>query len=250
MNSKARLMSEISTNCMSGLDRENTLVVWSIASLEQHGPHLPLGTDAFILEDVINGVREKLGEESPVIFLPQLNYGKSPEHLSFPGTVSLTSTTLLAIADDIVSSLAKHDFKRFAFVSGHGGNSALMKAVSFDLCEKYGVKIYNLDLWAGKEMDTVLKSIFPNLHDFEVHAASLETSFMLYLHPELVGEIPQGNPAKDILALDPMGWLTKDFGQNGVIGDPSHASKASGKVLYEYEVERVSAILGKIAMRK
>ena len=239
-------LSKLSTDQVSKLDLSKYVVIWPIASLEQHGPHLPLGTDAIILREVVAGIREKLGDSFQALFLPPLELGKSPEHLSFPGTISLQASTLLGIADDIAASIVRFGSTRFVILNSHGGNSSLLQAESFDLRQKYGVKVYVLDLWTGKGYEELLASVFPNLHDLEVHAASLETSLMLFLHPELVGRIPSGNPAGRLLDTTPYGWGSSDFGVNGVIGDPSHASSKSGEVIYRFGVDRICTLLHSI----
>lgn len=246
MGTKAQRLNELTTKQVSNLDPTNCIAIWPVSSLEQHGPHLPLGTDAIILENIVEKIREKLEENFNGFFLPQMNYGKSPEHLMYPGTISIQATTLLAVADDVVASLSKHGFKRFVFLNSHGGNTALLEAASFDLRYKYDAKILNLYLFDGNDFNSFLSQLFPNLKEIEIHAASLETSVMLYLRPELVGKIPQGNPAEQLLSLGPWGWATSDFGANGVIGDPSYASAEIGEVLVNYAVNRVCEILYKL----
>jgi len=239
-------LSRLSTDQVAKLDLSEYVVIWPVASLEHHGPHLPLGTDAIILREVVAGVREKLGDSFKGLFLPPLDFGKSPEHLSFPGTVSLQASTLLGIVDDITASIVRFGSKRFAILNSHGGNTGLLQAESFDLREKYKVKVYTLELWAGKGYEELLTSVFPKLRDLEIHAASLETSLMLFLHPELVGEIPSGNPATRLLNFAPFGWSSNDFGENGVIGDPSHASSKAGEIIYRFAVDRICTLLHSI----
>jgi len=246
MPGKALDISLLTTNKISSLDPAEYLIIWPVASLEQHGPHLPLGTDAILLSAVVDGVREKLGEDFKGLFLPIERLGKSPEHVSFPGTISLQSSTLLAIASDIVSSLSRHGFKSFVFLNSHGGNISILDAVSYDLREIYGVKVYPLFLWKGNNYDVLLKRVFPDMHDLEIHAASLETSVMMYLYPELVGEIPPANPAAKIIGSIPFGWNSLDFGKSGVIGDPSFATAQAGKELFQFAVDDVCNILRSI----
>lgn len=232
-------LNHLSTTKVSQFDLSNYLIVWPVSSTEQHGPHLPLGTDAMILGAVVDGVLADLDEGFKGLFLPTLKIGKSPEHLSFPGTVSFRSSTMLAMFDDVVSSLQRHGSKTFVFLNSHGGNSSLIDAAGYDLRDKYGVKTYHLFLWTGKEYEELLKRLFPALQDLEIHAASHETSLMLYLHPELVGEIPPANPASPVIGSIPYGWRSLDFGQSGVIGDPSFASAQAGEALYHFAVKNV-----------
>ena len=146
---KARAFQEISSSMAKQFADAGAMVVWPVAALEQHGPHLPLGTDALVLDAIIAGCREGLGKDFNGLFLPTLSYGKSPEHMNFAGTVSLRAETLLAMAVDVVSSLARHGFKDFVFFNGHGGNAALLQSYAFDLRDRFDVRVYNLDLWGG-----------------------------------------------------------------------------------------------------
>ena len=100
MTEKALALHELTTAQVSNMEPSEWLVVWPIASLEQHGPHLPLGTDAIILGEVVRRVRRRLRAGSRVLFLPMLHFGKSPEHLGFPGTISLSASTLLGVVDE------------------------------------------------------------------------------------------------------------------------------------------------------
>jgi len=243
---KALELSLLSTDYISKLDLSKYLIIWPIASIEQHGPHLPLGTDSILLNSIVNGVLEKLDEDFKGLFLPIMSYGKSPEHLAFPGTVSLQSTTILALIEDVVSSLAIHGAREFVFLNGHGGNCGILDSITFDLRHKYGVKAYHLFVWEGKNIDELSSHFFPNLQELEIHAASIETSLMLFLYPELVGDIPDGNSTRKVLEPISYGWSSLDFGSNGVIGDPEYASVQAGKEIYHFTVESVCEKLSSI----
>jgi creatinine amidohydrolase len=240
---KTLAFQEISSAVAAELAAQGWMVIWPVASLEQHGPHLPLGTDALILDALVDGCREELGEAFPGVFLPVLNYGKSPEHLNFAGTVSLQSTTLLAAANDLVASLVRHGFRNFVFFNGHGGNTALLQSAAFDLRQQYDVQVYNIDLWGGGFFRTIVAEHFPSLTNKEVHAASLETSLMQYLHPDLVGPIPAVEISPRLGRGIPLGWLAEDFHPSGVIGDPSLADAGKGAKIYRDAVTRASRLL-------
>ncbi|MFC2154849.1 creatininase family protein, partial [Candidatus Altiarchaeota archaeon] len=90
-----------------------TFVVVPIGSIEQHGPHLPLETDTLIAEAVAG----KIAEEIDAVVAPTITPGLSPEHLDFPGTLSLKEETFVALIEDYVSSLAKHNFEKIILVN-------------------------------------------------------------------------------------------------------------------------------------
>jgi creatinine amidohydrolase len=247
MNAKAPAFQELSTARIAALPAERCLAVWPVASLEQHGPHLPLGTDALILQAIVEAVRLELGENFPALFLPMLTLGKSPEHLSFPGTVSLRAATLLDICEDVVSSLAAHGFRHFVFLNGHGGNTALLQSFGYDLRHKYQATIYNIDLWASDFFDQAIANLFPQLVGKEVHAASAEVAMMMHLYPHLVGDVPQVTAPQGFGQPVHHSWASDDFHSQGVIGDPSQASPEKGEALIHYAVKKVVENLTEIS---
>lgn len=245
-------LAELTSPEVAHLRPAEWLVVWPVASLEQHGPHLPLGTDALILEAVVHSVRNSLGVALRALFLPMLQIGKSPEHLAFPGTISLRASTLLSIAEDIAFSCVCHGFRRLVFLNGHGGNTALLQGIAQDLRQKYGAVVYNIDLWPTVFTDELIQNTYPDLLAPEVHAASAETSMMQYLRPELVGELPMAPPAQvalqatattERLGQIPWGWLSQDFEAAGVIGDTTSASVESGGRLLTAAATRLGQLL-------
>jgi creatinine amidohydrolase len=246
---KARAFQEVSSSTAGQMAADGALAVWPVAALEQHGPHLPLGTDSLVLDAIVAGCREELGGEFNGLFLPTLNYGKSPEHLNFAGTVSLRAETLLAVADDMVASLTRHGFQRFVVFNGHGGNAALLQSFAFDLRAKYGVVVYNIDLWGGGFFNEMIAEYFPALTMKEVHAASVETALMQYLHPRLVGKVPVRAEQKGSDGLR-HGWLAEDYSPSGVIGDPGYATPEMGEKIYRDAVARASGMLRELAVQK
>lgn len=248
-----RFLLELTSAEINGLDRERTPLLLPIGSLEQHGPHLPLGTDTLILAALIKGVWAELGETFPLIIAPTWGIGKSVEHLAYPGTLSLRAETMLALLDDICACLSLHGLKRLVILNSHGGNTDLLRAFSYDLRQRYALYVYNIDLWAS-----------PFFADFlsegDIHAGEVETSLMLYLHPQLVQE--------DLLAASPgdgeadghdrigydlsdgdlgFGWLVTDLSSTGVIGNPTAATAEKGEEIFSFAVQKVCRILRKIA---
>lgn len=244
---------ELTSSDPSKLDPTQWLTIWPVASLEQHGPHLPVGTDAIVLEAIIQGIEERLEPSFPALLLPIMPLGKSSEHLSYPGTVSLRASTLLAIVEDMVSSLTAHGFRRLVFLNAHGGNTALLRAISADLCLGFGSSICHMDWWADSFLDEIIAELFPELAGTEVHAASVETSLLLHLRPDLVKPLPGAARANCRANLDRVrawftspavwSWLTQDFGDTGIIGDPSLASAQAGERILSFAIDRGCRLL-------
>src|SRR5262245_58513915 len=117
---------------IDGLDRGRTVVVLPVGSVEQHGRHLPVGTDSVLALEVALAAAKSLGGGRAVV-LPPPWYGLSAHHMRFAGTVTLSAETMMALVGDIVASLVAHDFQRIAIVNGHGGNNGLIDVLASTL---------------------------------------------------------------------------------------------------------------------
>lgn len=238
-NETALSLQKISTLTATELPLGSRIAVLPIGSNEQHGPHLPTGTDSIIVESVVRGVGKRYSAQDPFIFLPLMPYGKSPEHMDFAGTISFKAATLMAVLDDIVSSLHTHGVRKIVFLNSHGGNNHLLGALAFDFRYSYQISTYCLNFWSHDFFtDNEINEIVPGLAYPEVHAASTETSLLLYLCPELVGPIPKDWNPKAEFPIISTGWATIDLSHNGIIGDPRQSSAERGKRLYELLVEK------------
>jgi len=243
---KALSLQDLSTAQVAQLNPAEWLVIWPIGSLEQHGPHLPLGTDTFVLDGIVQQARLELGREFRGLFIPTMTIGKSPEHLDFVGTLSFKQETLLGMATDIVHSLAQHKFSRFVFLNGHGGNTYLLQDLAYELRQRYRVGAYTLEVWSPDFFNRVFAKVFPTLEEKDGHAGVVETSVMLYLYPELVGPLPKGYYPAEFDKPVPYGWLSSDYNTKGVFGDPSRADREAGKAIFDLAVAETCKLLQEI----
>lgn len=218
--------------------RPGATVVLPVGAVEQHGPHLPLATDLLFADAVVQRVLERLPAEAPIWSLPPLGYGFSPEHLGFPGTVTLPAEVLLAQLEAIAASLAQAGFRRLVLFNGHGGQIALLQVAARQLQQRWpALAVMPWFLWSGPE--GVLEQIPEPERSQGLHAGRLETSLMLALHPELVGPLPAAEPLPQPpagLSLEgavPTAWRTKAITRTGVVGDPKGASTEEGERLLE-----------------
>lgn len=243
-----KLLSELNWKEVSELDKEKTLCVIPISSIEQHGIHLPLGTDDIILDIAINSLKNKRSnDEEIILILPSLKYGKSIEHLKFPGTITLKSTTLISIIEDIIFSLSYNGFNKFLVLNSHGGNTSLLRSLAQDLRFEHDVKIYNVDLWAS-DFFTDLTFIKTNVYN-DVHAGEIETSLLMNVKPELVKtNLSLKDELKTIANLNSydFSWLSSDISQTGIIGDATFATKETGEKLVEFISNKLTIIFEKI----
>lgn len=221
--------------------REGSTVVWPVGSLEQHGPHLPLGTDALFADRVVEAVIQALPTDLPIWRLPVQQIGFAPEHKGFPGTISLRAEQLLHLVDTVGAELARCGFRRLVVMNGHGGQIGLLEAAARQLRASHpSLAVLPCFLWRGPE-DLAAHICEPERSQ-GLHAGLAETSLMLHLAPHLVGSERQAD-GLDHPASPPEGWswegqaptawLTAELSRSGVIGDPSGATAELGKQLFD-----------------
>ena len=219
---------EVEEAIASGVD---TIII-TIGSTEQHGLHLPLGTDAIMGEALGQRVAHALGD---TLLAPGMRIGCSEHHMDFAGSLTLSRQTFIGVVGDICRSLARHGFRHIVLLPTHGGNFApLAKAVEAIRPELSGVNLIAFtDLMAF--MDEIFQTgkarkVTPE--QAGAHAGEFETSIMLYLRPDLVA-IDKAQPGYvgDQLRIAPL-VFEKGFRAvtaNGVLGDPRDASAANGE---------------------
>ena len=222
---------------------KGSTLVWPLGACEQHGPHMPLATDSLFAEKILTIVLDRLPENKSIWMLPSQPLGFSPEHESFPGTISLSAKLLLDFVMEVGQQVEAMGFRRLILFNAHGGQIGLLQAAARQLRVKCStMAVLPCFLWSGISK---LKELIP-LEEREsgLHAGLAETSLMLSLEPDLVSsERPfDGEHSSDeCLATPPPGWslegaapwawLTKDLSNSGVIGDSRNSTESLGKEL-------------------
>lgn len=183
---------------------KSALLVWPVGAIEQHGPHLPVGTDTFTVEHLTREAAKVAAASIPIVVAPTLAFGSSHHHIPFGGTMSLSTETWYRVVYELAESLVKGGFRRLFLVNGHGGNHELTQLVARDLALVHPVSVAAASYW------TVAWDVLIALNAhvgcrFPGHAGKFETSVMLALRPELVHE---PRPARDYtLSTDPRGFV-------------------------------------------
>ena len=238
---------------VDALPRESTLLVLPTAAIEQHGHHLPLATDTLINNLLLGHALRKLPADLPVYALPPVHYGKSNEHLGFPGTLSLSATTFMAVLRDLGSSLSRAGFQRLVLYNTHGGNTSLIDVMARDLRAEFGLRTFALHGSGG----ICFEGLDPQEKAFGFHAGDVETSFLLAGLPELVDQsaytvnyiadvskpatlLPENAPAV-------FAWLTQDIAESGVLGDPRAATAEKGARWVDQAATRLAKALEEMA---
>ncbi len=233
---------------------DGSTLIWPFGACEQHGPHLPLVTDALFAERITEAVLGKLNPELPIWRLPTQVIGFSPEHRAFPGTLSLSSDLLIAVVVQLGEQLAAMGWRRLVLFNAHGGQIALLQVAARELRQRCpAMTVLPCFLWSGVEG---LADLLP-ADELEngLHAGMAETSLMLHQAPELVGEQRpvDGLPGLEGRLYPPSGWslegaapftwVMQDLSRSGVIGDSSAASAELGKLLEQHLVVHWTKLL-------
>ncbi len=219
-------------------------IVVPIGSTEQHGPNGLIGTDAICAEAVANGV----GEETGAMVGPVMSIGMAQHHLAFAGSITLRPSTMIAFVSDYVFSLARHGFRRFLFINGHGGNIAPLSAAFSELYATASLDASGSvprlrcglrNWWDGADVGRLSREFYGDR--LGSHATPAEVALTQFLHPAHIkrAEMPAVTPTRrrftdalDLRALHPDGRIGSE---------PSLATPEHGKALYEAAVRECSA---------
>src|SRR5580658_939828 len=203
-------LENLSWPAVNALDRERTLLLLPVSPIEEHGPHLPLGVDIWDAEYFSSHLANRYAEEHPdwtVAVLPSLVLGSNA--FTAPGTISVRPTAMRDVIYDTGASLARHGFRYLFLASGHGalGHLIALEESAHAIERRYGMKMVSLsstlipEVLSGRLWHRVEERLGRALTDAEramlkgdTHGGFLETSFMLKLRPELVGEHAQLAP--------------------------------------------------------
>ncbi len=227
-------LSDLKWPDIAALNRDIPIVI-PIAALEQHGRHMPLFTDSLLLGEVIRRVSGPLAGK--VLFTPLQWLGNSEHHLDFPGTMTASPRVYLDLLKDMVENFLFHGFRRIVLVNGHGGNILPGQQALFELRQKYRLRsdllLLSATYWTLGSKPNQANSSF--IQSQMGHACEWETSMMLRIRPELVGDY---QAAESIAQEEPFApahraWITKDRSTIGHIGTPTAATAEKGELLFQ-----------------
>jgi creatinine amidohydrolase len=244
--------AELVTTDFAGDGLRDALAVLPVAAVEQHGPHLPLATDAIINQGVIDAACRLLPSELPVVILPMQAVGTSHEHLSFPGTLSLDAASLLRLWTAIGEGVARAGLRKLLIFNSHGGQAGLPEIVATDLRARLGMIVgWGSPGAFGAPEGAVSRA--ESVHG--LHGGLKETAMLLHLRPDLVRReaaaiFPSTGVAMetDFMRLRAtgrtgFGWQTQDLNPEGVVGDALTATPELGKLLVDHAAQGLAELI-------
>ena len=231
------------------------VAVLPVAAIEQHGPHLPLSVDATLLQGVIEAALPQLPASLPALFLPPQNVGLSTEHLAYPGTLTLSPATLLALWTELGDCVARAGVKKLLLLNGHGGNVAAMDIVARELRQRCGLLVYSASWFSLPLPDAVAGQFSAEEHRFGIHGGEIETSMMLHLAPDTVRmehaqhwrSSSQDRAARHAILGNgksaKMGWAMQDYHPAGAVGNAAAATADKGRAVVQAAAEALAQLL-------
>jgi creatinine amidohydrolase len=251
----ARAWADLATTDFASLP-ENTVAILPIAAIEQHGPHLPLATDAVIGAGVLEAALQLLPASVPALALPMTPVGISVEHQTFPGTLTMLPETALALWVGIGASVARAGIRRLLLLNSHGGQPQIAEVA----CRRLRIEHRMLAVTA---MWGRIREITAPLPQAElrhgIHAGAVETSLMLHLAPQLVrmqhaadfghgfGPRAGATPTLAGLPYASVGWMAGDLHPAGPAGDARPAAAGIGAEVLDQAARAVADLIADMA---
>jgi creatinine amidohydrolase len=228
---------------IAAADPSRWIAVLPLAATEQHGPHLPVGTDVMIAQAYLARVRELLPPDLPATFLPLQPVGISTEHIDYPGTLTLPTETALQSWIALGTSVARAGVKKLVIVTSHGGNSAAMTLAAQNLRADHGLLVVTSS-WSRFG---VPDGLFPEQElRHGVHGGAVETSIMLARHQQHVRQqaIADFQPASVAMEKNnrwlaahrpaPFAWQAQDLHPGGAAGNATLAAADKGERVLDH----------------
>lgn len=253
-----RFWSQLTTRDFAALDPSMTVAVLPLGATEQHGPHLPLGVDSTLIDGIVGAALPLLPDALPVLFLPTQHIGLSPEHSNFPGTLTLSSETLIRLWKDIGAGVARAGVRKLVLFNAHGGHVGAMDIVARELRIAHGLIVYGVS-WFNLPLGEADAQFSSDEHRFGVHAGEIETSMMLALAPNSVrmsAALDFASASRDRSATYPilgngrsakLGWAMEDYNPTGAAGRSAQATAQKGEAVVSAAATQFALLLAEVS---
>jgi len=227
---------------------ENAIVILPIASIEQHGPHLPVMTDTRLGQEIAHRAARKAYAKRPVVVAPVVWSGLSEHHMPFGGTLTLSHDTFRRLIRDLIEAITRQGFKDILISNSHGGNLIAMKQILDELAPKIKATLVATTYVqeAGIELSKYLED-----QTGVMHAGEAETSMMLVCEPDLVDmssidKIASPEGAQNFLSAGQNSYRWRPFAhmtENGLSGNPARSNVAKGENMLEAGAEALKKLI-------
>lgn len=228
----ARNWADLPASAFAELDPAKTIAILPVAAVEQHGPHLPLGTDLYIAKGLLAEVARQCPDDLDLRILPVQAVGKSNEHLRAPGTLTLGWDTALRAWQEIGESVARAGVRKLMIVNSHGGNRDLIAILARELRVAHDMLTLHFS-WGAFGYPEGLFSAHELTHG--LHGGDVETSLMLAFRPGTVDmsraeDFRSAAESSDLPFTGPVsrGWIATDLNPAGVVGEAHLATAEKG----------------------
>lgn len=230
------------------VDPASSVALLPLAAVEQHGPHLPVGTDVAIMDGMLNRVRSLVPQDLDVWLLPIQKVGLSSAHMGMPGTLTLNPTTALNVWTEIGLSVARAGFRKIIIVQSHAGGMDFVAALARELRVQAEMLAVTC-AWESFGTPATANT----MEDGTAHGGDIETSLMRALCPEQV-EMALAQDFLSAAGLDPIplqgtigrGWTITDLHPDGAVGDASAATAERGTAIADFRAAAFVAMLEEI----
>lgn len=233
---------------LRALANENAVVILPIASIEQHGPHLPVMTDTRLGQEVAHRAARKAYGTRPVVVTPVVWSGLSEHHMPFGGTLILSHDTFRRVVRDLIDSITRHGFRDILISNSHGGNIIAMQQILDELSP-----LSEATLVATTYVSEAGEELSQHLEDQPgvMHAGEAETSMMMVCEPELVDDSDLGGLASPMdgnkfLQAGKGSYRWRPFAhvtENGLAGNPARSNVDKGEKMLEAAAESVARLI-------
>jgi len=251
-----RLWQDLPTTAFDALDPQRSVALLPVGAVEQHGPHLPLSTDAVIAEEIAHRAAALVPEDLPLLVLPTMAVGKSNEHIDFPGTLTLSTRTLHDLWLELGESVARAGLRKLVLLNAHGGQPQIMEIVCRELRVTRRMFAVAANWWSLGLPEGLVP---PEEQRHGIHGGTVETSMMLHLRPALVNMAE----ARDFRSVLPdlearyerlrliggpsAGWQAQDLHPAGVAGNAAAATAALGARIVGHVAEAFAKLLAEVS---
>ncbi len=247
---------DLTTTDFVDVDPQRTIALLPAAAIEQHGPHLPLATDAIINAGIVERTLQRLGHSPTVLVLPPMTVGDSLEHTDFPGTLSVASETLLAHWLQVGRCVARAGLRKLVIFNSHGGQTGLVDQLALRLRVECSMLVVRANSF---RMGMPVGLFVASEVELGLHGGEIETSMMLHLRPGLVRQASLANfrgfnaelaERGGVLGAErPAGfaWMSQDLHPAGACGNAAGADAGRGAALVDYLSERLLDLLRETA---